>query len=87
MFFANSVLQIVVYRPPLFTKLERVLGGSGTSGVGSGGLRSGASGVSAGMNGMVGKNGDGRAAEASVYPLVEAMVEFFWESLWWMMIG
>jgi hypothetical protein len=48
----------------------------GTSGVGSGGL---ASSVSAGMNGMVGKNGNGRAAEASAYPLVEATVEFLKE--------
>jgi ubiquitin carboxyl-terminal hydrolase 10 len=76
MCFANSVLQIMVHCPPfhrLFAELGKVLG---TSGVGSGGL---ASSVSAGMNGMVGKNGNGRAAEASAYPLVEATAEFLKE--------
>jgi len=31
------------------------------------------------MNGMAGANGDGTAAEASAYPLVEATVEFLRE--------
>jgi len=82
MCFANSVLQIMVYCPPfhrLFAESGRVLGGSGTSGVGSSGLGAGALGVGAGMNGMVGKNGDGTGAEASAYPLVDATVEFLKE--------
>jgi len=72
--FANSVLQIMVYCPPfhrLFAKLGRVLGGAGP------GL-----GDSSGMNGINGvgwMSGNGTAAEASAYPLVEATVEFLRE--------
>ena len=67
MCFANSVLQIMVYCPPfhrLFAELGKVLGGVGLSGV------PGTSG-----NG----SGNGTAAEASAYPLVEATVEFLRE--------
>ena len=76
MYFANSVLQIMVYCPPfhrLFAELGAVLGGSGPSS----GL-----GVSSGMNGIYGvgrTSGNGTAAEASTYLLVEATVEFLRE--------
>jgi len=68
----------MVYSPHfhrLFVELGKVLGGAGP------GL-----GVSSGMNGIDGvggTSGNGTAAEASAYPLVEATVEF----LLWMMIG
>jgi ubiquitin carboxyl-terminal hydrolase 10 len=75
---ADSVLQIMVYYSPFhrsFAELGRVLGGSGPSG--SSGL-----GVSSGMNGInrvSGTSGNGTAAEASVYPLVETTVGFLRE--------
>ena len=67
----------MVYCPPfhrLFAELGRVFGGSGSSG----GLGVSSQGMN-GINGMAGKNGDGTAAEASAYPLVEATVEFLRE--------
>ena len=48
-------------------------------GLGSGGLSAVARTSAVGMNGMAGANGDGTAAEASAYPLVEATVEFLRE--------
>jgi hypothetical protein len=54
MYFANLVLQIVVYYPPfhrLFAELGRVLEGSGPSGSGGLGVSSGMSGI----NEMAGK--------------------------------
>src|SRR5260370_18876 len=64
MCFANSVLQIMLYCPPfhwLFAELRRVLEGSGPSGSAMNGI-----------NGVDGTSGNGTAAEASAYPLVEA---------------
>ena len=63
MCFANSVLQIMVYRPPfhrLFAELGKVLGAVGLSRV-------------------AGLSGNGTGAEASAYLLVEATVEFLRE--------
>jgi ubiquitin carboxyl-terminal hydrolase 10 len=64
MCFANSVLQIMVYCPP-FHRLFAELG-KVLGGVGLGGI----SGVT---------SGNGAAAEASAYPLVEATVDFLKE--------
>jgi ubiquitin carboxyl-terminal hydrolase 10 len=64
MYFANSVLQIMVYCPPfhrLFAELGKVLGGVGLGGI----------------NGMTSRNG--ASPEASAYPLVEATVGFLGE--------
>ena len=63
MCFANSVLQIMVYCP-LFHRLFAKLGKV----LGS-----------VGLSGVPGMNGNGAAAEASAYPLVEATVEFLKE--------
>jgi ubiquitin carboxyl-terminal hydrolase 10 len=60
---AKSVLQIMAYCPP-FHRLFAELGRV------LGGV---------GLSGVAGTSGNGTAAEASTYPLLEATVEFFRE--------